>query len=311
LIVNLLLVSYQRKIGSQLGVTPGAELLEAVEAARDLEIPVSLCDRNIRITMLRAWRSMSLWQRSKLVSGLVAGIFEESELTEEDLRELRKHDVLSELLNELAGFMPTLKTVLIDERDAYLAQRIRESTGNRVVAVVGAGHVEGICRLLEHAEPVDTAALEVIPAALPVAKILAWGIPIAIVGSLGLLAWTKGPAVAGENAIFWILANGIPSAAGAGIALAHPLTVLTAFVAAPITTLSPLIGAGYVTALVQAWLRPPLVRDFNHLTDEVGRLRMWWRNRLLRVILAFVLPQLGSLVGTYLGIGKIVSSLSG
>ena len=213
------------------------------------------------------------------------------------------------MMNELSRAMPSLKSVLIDERDAYLAQRIRAAEGRHVVAVVGAGHVEGIRRALEVDEPVDLAPLEAIPSTFPIWKWVGWGVPVLILGSLAAIAWTKGGDVAGSNLMFWILANGIPSAIGALLAAAHPLTVVIAFLCAPITSLTPVIGAGYVTAFVQAYLQPPRVRDLEAVADEAGKFRCWWRNRLLKVFLAFLLPSLGSIVGTYVGGYEILSNL--
>lgn len=309
LLMNLLLASYQKKIGDKLGVLPGTELLEAVRAAEEAGIPFSLSDRNVRTTLLRAWRSMSFWQRAKLFAGLMAGTFAGPEISEEQLRELRKKDVLSEVMAELADTMPTLKGVLIDERDTYLAEKIRTAEGRKVVAVVGAGHVEGIRQALSAASSADLDAICEVPPVSPAWRWVGWSIPAVILGSLALIAWTKGGAVAGENLRFWILANGIPSGIGAMLALAHPLTIVTAFLAAPITSLTPVIGAGYVTAFVQAYVQPPRVRDFQAVTEDAGKFQGWWRNRLLRVLLAFVFPTCGSLVGTYVGGAEIISNL--
>jgi len=309
LLLNLLLSSYQKKIGNKLGVLPGTELLAAVRVAEAAGIPYSLCDRNVRTTLLRAWRSMSLWQRSSLLGGLLGGMFAGGELTEADLRELRKTDVLSELLRQLAQDLPALKRVLIDERDVYLAEKIRSAEGRRIVAVVGAGHVEGIRRLLAEGLPTALEPIERIPVASPVWRWMGWGIPVSILGSFGLIAWTKGPALAGASLGSWILATGTPCALGAIVAVAHPLTIVTAFLAAPITTLSPVIGAGHVTALVQAYVQPPRVQDFHGVAEDAGSLARWWRNRLLRVLLAFIFPSLGAMIGLYLGGAGLISSL--
>jgi pheromone shutdown-related protein TraB len=310
LLVNLLLASFQRKIGGKLGVVPGTELLEATRAAEEHGIPFSLCDRNIRVTMLRAWRSMSLFQKFKLLAGLLESVFGDVEISEEELEKLRSQDVLSELMNEMAEAMPSLKTALIDERDTYLAEKIRAAEGDRIVAVVGAGHVEGIRRIMAEPEPgTDLAAIETIPPSFPLWRWIGWAIPVVILGSLGLIAWTQGGAVAGRNLLFWVLANGIPSAIGAVLALAHPLTVLAAFLCAPITSLTPVIGAGYVCAFVQAWVRPPLVQDFQTIWEDVGSFRRWWGNRLLKVFLALLIPSIGSMIGTYVGGYEIVTNL--
>jgi pheromone shutdown-related protein TraB len=309
LLANLVLAAYQRRIGDRLGVLPGTELLAATRTAEECDVPFDLCDREIRTTLLRAWRSMSLIQKSKLMAVLMTGLWGDADISEEDLRELRKTDVLSEVMQALAATLPTLKRVLIDERDVFLAERIRSADGRRIVAVVGAGHVEGICEALSKSEPASLEEISRIPAAGTGWKWVGWGIPAVIVGSLAVIAWTKGLGAAGHNLGFWVLANGIPSSLGAIVALAHPLTILTAFLAAPLTSLTPVIGAGYVTAFVQAYVQPPLVRDFQTVTDDAGTIGRWWRNRLLRVLLAFIFPTLGSIVGTYIGGYEIVSNL--
>ena len=205
--------------------------------------------------------------------------------------------------------MPALKRVLIDERDAYLAERIRRAPGRRVVVVVGAGHVEGICAALRAGRRAELEALDAIPPISPAWKWLGWSVPAVILGSLAAIAWRKGAAVAGDNLVYWILANGVPSSLGTALALGHPLTVIAAFCAAPLTSLTPVIGAGYVTAFVQAVLRPPLVGEFQSVSDDAGRPSGWWRNRLLRVMLVFLLSTLGSVIGTWLGAYEIVSNL--
>jgi pheromone shutdown-related protein TraB len=309
LIANLLLASYQKRLGGALGVLPGTELLEATRVAEELGIPVSLCDRDVRVTLRRAWTSMSLIKKVQLLTTFTASAFERPELDEAELRRLRDKDVLSELMEELGHAMPALKRVLIDERDTYLAQRIREAAGRRIVAVVGAGHVEGMRRALLEARDVDLRALDTVPAISPIWKWVGWGIPALIVGALVWIGWSKGPEVAGQNLIFWILANGIPSTLGAAAALAHPLTIAAAFFVAPVTSLTPVIGAGYVLAFLQAYVQPPLVSEFESVSDDVASPRAWWRNRLLRILLVFVLTTIGSVVGTYVGGAEILSNL--
>jgi pheromone shutdown-related protein TraB len=252
---------------------------------------------------------MSWWKKNTLVAALLGGIFSRETLSEDDLRGLRKRDVLSEMIRELARELPVLKQVLIDERDAWLAQKIRTGAGSRIVAVVGAGHLEGIERALAAPAPEDLSRLESIPAVLPVMKVAGWLVPVSILAGLAVLAWTRGAEVAGQSLRFWILITGIPSALGATLAAGHPATIAAGFLAAPITSLSPLVGVGYVTALVQAYFRPPRVRDFQHVSEEMAGFSTWWRNRLLRVFLAFVLPTLGTIVGVYVGGARILREL--
>ena len=309
LIVNLVLSSYQKKLGEKLGVAPGTELLEATNTAKENNIPIELCDREVRITLRRAWHSMSFWQKLKFMFGGVGGLFEKQELTEEKLSELRSKDVLSEMMDELGKAMPVLKKVIIDERDQYIAEKMRQSKGEKIVSVVGAGHVNGIIKAFESNEKVDLKEIEVIPKPSSVTKIIGWGIPAVIIASILFIGYCKGLSEAGDNALFWILANGIPSAIGALIALAHPFTILTAFFAAPITSLTPLIGAGYVAAFVQVYFQPPIVKDFQSVAENARKIPMWWKNKLLKVLLVFILASLGSVLGTYVGLFEIVKNV--
>jgi pheromone shutdown-related protein TraB len=222
LLMNLVLASYQKKLGEKLGVTPGTELLEAANTAKELNLPIELCDREVRITLRRSWNSMRIWQKIKFLTGGLAGLFEKQELTEEKLTELRSKDVLSEMMEELGKAMPVLKRVLIDERDTFLAEKMKRAAGNKVVAIVGAGHVKGIISHLNKDDEVDLSTIEKIPKSAPIGKIIGWGIPVIIIASIAFIAYSKGLTEAGDNAIFWFLANGIPSALGAAIALAHP-----------------------------------------------------------------------------------------
>jgi pheromone shutdown-related protein TraB len=309
LIINLVLSSYQKKLGEKLGVNPGTELLEAVNTANEKNIPIELCDREVRVTLRRAWHSMGFWQKMKLIAGGFGGIFEKQDLTEEKLAELRSKDVLSEMMDELGKAMPVLKKVIIDERDQFIAQKMKGAQGNKIVSVVGAGHVKGIINVLKNGEKIDLKEIEIIPNPSPATKIIGWGIPAVIIGSILFIGYSKGLNEAGDNALFWILANGIPSAIGALIALAHPVTIITSFFAAPITSLTPLIGAGYVAAFVQAYFQPPLVKDFQQVAESARKFSMWWKNKLLKVLLVFILASLGSVLGTYVGVFEIVKNV--
>jgi len=309
LIVNLVLASYQKKLGEKLGVTPGTELLEAVQTAKENNIPVELCDREARVTLRRAWHSMNLWQKSKFLSGGLAGIFEKQELTEEKLAELRNKDVLSEMMDELGKAMPVLKKVIIDERDQYIAQKMKNSSGNKIVSVVGAGHVKGIIKFLESHDDVDLKSIEVIPNPTLFSKMLGWGLPFIIIASIFYIGLSQGITEAGNNALFWILACGIPSAIGALISIAHPLTILASFVSAPITSLSPLIGVGYVAAFVQAYMQPPIVKEFQEVSKDFRKVSKWWKNRLLKVFLVFILSSIGGVIGTSVGFFEIVRNV--
>jgi len=309
LLMNLLLASYQKRLGGKLGVLPGSELLEATRVASENDIPISLCDREIRITLRRAWGALSLWKKSMLVSNFIASAFEDLELDEEELERIKQKDVLSELMNELGEAMPALKEALIDERDRFLAQKIRETEGDKLVAIVGAGHMQGMIEAIRGGVDEDLEAISSIPKVSPSWRRVGWAIPGLILGSLVYIGLTQGAEAASEGALFWFLINAVPCAIGGAIAFGHPLTVLSAFASAPFTSLTPVIGAGYVTAFVQTWVQPPRVHEFQTVGDDIATVRGWWHSRLLRVFLVFILTTLGSLIGTWIGGSVIVTQI--
>ncbi len=311
LFVNLLLGAYQKKLGTQTGTLPGTELLAAAKAAKKLDIPIELCDRDVRITLRRAWRATSLWKKFHLLAAMFAGLFDSTTIDEEKLSELRRKDVLSELMEEMSRSFPDTKRVLIDERDIFMAEKIKSAGDGKTVAVVGAGHVAGIMRRLQEDNHEQLQKIKIIPPVSKTWKVIGWSVPILIITSILLIGLKHGANEAGSNALYWILANGIPSSIGALFALAHPLTIFSAFAAAPVTSLTPVIGAGYVCAFVQILTKPPVVREFEDVGNDISSFLGWWTNKLLRVFLVFFLTGLGSSIGTWVGGYRIVSSLLG
>lgn len=311
LMINLLMASYQKKLGNQLGVQPGAELLSAAKMAKSNDIPIALCDRDVRITLRRAWKSTSFLKKGYLLATLFASLFDTTELSEEKLSELKQKDVLSELMSEMGDSLPDVKKVIIDERDMYLSEKIKAAQGKRLVAVVGAGHVEGIKTLFHEDHSAQLDNISTIPPISQAWKIAGWSIPILIIGSLLTIGLQKGATVMGANLLYWVLANGIPCALGGLLAYGHPLTVVGAFAAAPITSLTPVIGAGYVAAFIQAMNSPPVVKEFESVGDDMGTVKGWWKNKLLRLFLVFLFTGLGSSIGTYVGGYEIIKNLIG
>ncbi len=309
LLVSLLMASYQKRLGGTLGVKPGAELLAAAETANQFQIPISLCDRDVRITLRRAWKSTSFLKKGYLLSSLLVSLFDKEEITEEKLAELKQKDVLSELMDEMGETLPDLKRVLIDERDVFLIEKIKTSPGKRIVAVVGAGHVAGMKKQFNSDNQDQISEISKIPPVSKSFKLLGWAIPLLIIGSIVVIGMQKGVSDAGANVLFWILANGIPAAIGALLAFAHPLTTIGAFASAPLTSLTPVIGAGYVTAFIQVMTRPPVVKEFESAGDDIATLKGWWKNKLLRVFLVFLLTGLGSAIGTWVGGYEIFKNL--
>ncbi len=309
LMANMILSSYQKKLGEKMGVLPGTELIQAARVAKDQGIPLELCDRDVRVTLLRAWRMTPLWKKGKLIASLLMSLFDDTDITEEKLRQLKKSDVISELMAELGSAMPELKKVLIDERDTYLSEKIKQAPGRKIVAVIGKGHLEGIKKAIMEDRSGLLEEISTLPPLSPAWKAAGWSVPAVIIGSVVVIAFNRGAEVAGDNVLYWILANGIACALGAVAALAHPATVAAAFAAAPVTSLTPVIGAGYVTAFVQALMQPPLVKEIQNASADMGTLSGWWKNNLLKVFLAFLLPGVGSMVGTWLGGYRIISNL--
>ncbi len=309
LLVNLILASYQKKLGGQLGIMPGTELLTAARTAEKTGSAMILCDRDVRVTLRRAWHATSLWKKMYLLASIITSLFDRTEIDEEKLAELRRKDVLSELMSEIGAVIPDTKRVLIDERDIYMAEMIKKSPGSRLVAVVGAGHMEGILRVISENNRGRLGEINTIPPVNKSWKTVGWAIPVLIILSLFLIGIREGAGAAGANVAYWILANGIPSAIGAMIAFAHPATIVSAFAAAPITSLTPVIGAGYVTAFVQVMAAPPVVREFESVSTDIASFRGWWSNKLLRIFMVFLLTGLGSSIGTWIGGYKIFSTL--
>ena len=304
LLANLALASFQKRMGLQTGVKPGAELAAAAEAAEDQGLRVELVDREIRATLLRAWRKAGFWKKFNLLVTLLASMFEKQEVDEEELARLRESDTLSAMLDEMAEVLPTVKAILVDERDTYMAHYIRKAPGKKIVAIVGAAHLPGIVKKLEqNFSDEEIAELSVVPQKTKLSKLLPWLIP-AIVVALFIAGFAVGDTEQLTNAaIAWVLANGLLSALGALIALGHPLTIIAAFIAAPITSLNPTIGAGFVTGIVQAFIAPPQVKDMEQVADDIAKLSGWWRNRLTRVLLVFLFSSFGSALGTMVAFG--------
>lgn len=309
LILNLLLSSYQRRIGLTSGTLPGTEFLEAAKTADEMMIPIVLCDRDIRITLIRAWRSLQFWERFRLLSEMVESCVSSTNLSESDLQQLRNQNVLNQVMTEFSKRFPNLKRILIDERDVFLAKKMRESSGNRIVSIVGAGHVKGIQDALNNPNEANLTELSQIPPRRPWFKIFGWTIPIVIVLALSTIGLQKGASALQENLIFWILINGTPSAICTALAMGNPLTIVAAFIFAPFTSLTPVIGVGYVTAFVQAYVRSPRVEELESAANDATNLKGWFQNKLLRIFLVFIFSSLGSVFGTWAGGAKLISSI--
>ena len=309
LLSNFLLASFQKRIAEKFDIQPGAEMISAIETAEAVGAGIHLADRDIRITLLRTWRAMGLWDKLKLFFQLVFSLGQVDEIDEDVIEKMKQEDVLETLLSDIGKSLPVVKAILIDERDQYLAHKIKTAPGNKIVAVVGAGHVPGIKKYFHVDTDIET--LEQLPPKSKISGIVKWGIPAAIFG-LFIFGFISGGAEAGTDMLtWWILANGLLAGAGAIIALAHPITVGAAILAAPLTSLNPMIAAGWVSGLVEVVLRKPKVKDFEKLQEDIRSIRGFWKNRITRILLVVIFTNIGSSIGTFVAFPFMAKVLQG
>ncbi len=306
LLANLMLASFQRRIGEKFNIQPGQEMVTAIEAAREVEARIQLVDRDVRTTLARAWRYMKLTSKFKLIAELLSSFTRIDELKKEDIENLKKKDVLETVLAEVGESLPEIKKILIDERDEYLAHKIRTAPGERIVAVVGAGHVPGIRKCWE--KTVDVEALETVPPRGKLFTGLKWGLPLMIIALIVAGFFKAGQSAGTDMVAWWIVANAVFAGLGAAAALAHPFTICSAVVAAPFTSLNPMIAAGWVSGLVELLLRKPRVKDFETLASDLSQWRGFWKNGITRVLLVVALTNLGSAVGTFVAIPMMLKA---
>ena len=315
LAAHLALTGYQQRLAEQLGVEPGGEMRAAIETADERGVPLWTVDREVGITLKRLLWGVPWRQRLSLFGGIMVGFMSREDVTEDDIERLKEGDLLESTFGEFAEHSPVLYDHLVSERDRYMAARIRQQLrggAQAILAVVGAGHVAGMAAELrrEEAPPpeAEIAELDQLPPPKRWLRTIPWAVvAIVIVGFV--LGFQRSTEMGVQLVTEWVLINGALSATGALIALAHPLTIVGAFIAAPITSLNPTVGAGMVVAALEAGFRRPRVADFDTLRTEVTRLRGWWRNRVARVLLVFVLATMGSAAGTYIAGFRIVEQL--
>lgn len=310
LIANLVLGSYQKRMGAQTGVKPGSELKEAVDVAEAAGHELVLADRDIKITLRRTWACTPWYRKLNLLGGLFASIFDKTEVSEEELAKIKEQDALNGMMQEFGKTFPEVKQVLIDERDQYLASKIKNAPGKKIIAVIGAGHMRGIASIIEENKELPSEeSICVIPKSAPIWKIIGWAIPIAIVASIIAVGIHAGAEKAGELSLQWAMLTGGGAMLGTIIAGGHPLTILVALVTAPFTGLTPLIGVGFFTALTQVYMRPPRVAEMETLSDDIWQVKRWWKNRVTRVILCFLCPGIPAIIGKILAIFNIYQAL--
>ena len=316
LLVNLALSAYQRRLGEKIGIEAGREMIRATELAAEQNIRLEVVDRDITTTLHRLVTEVSFWQKIKIFSGLVVGIFVGEEVDQEQIENLKKGDMLHSVIEEFGESLPQIKNVLIDERDEYMTGRLEmlatsENGPKNILALVGAGHLIGMESAFE--SPPDQKRLEELsrkPSPSRTGYYVGWAIGVFILGMF-YVGYQQSPELGWNLVVTWVAINGGLSALGAALALAHPVSVMAAFLAAPITSLNPTIGAGMVVGLVESYLRKPKVSDFERLREDIASLPMWWKNGVVRVLLIFFFANVGSVIGTYVAGASIIQQVFG
>ena len=308
LLANLALSAYQSKLGEKLGVKPGAEMLAAIEAADEVGAHLELVDRDIQITLKRTWGNLSFWSKLKLLGALLSGFFDDEEITDETLEQLKEGELLGDMMQEFAEALPQVKEPLIDERDTYLMASTERAPGETIVAVVGAAHVPGMVEKL--GRRADLEVLEVIPPPGKTIKIIKWVVPALVVAAFAFGYFKLQGQDLSQLLMAWVLPNAILAGLFSLLAGSRLLTALSAFVASPITSLNPTIQAGMVAGLVEAWLRRPTVEDCERVREDSQSLKGLYRNRFTRVLLVSIAASLGSALGAYIGIGWMIALIN-
>lgn len=317
---SLALGAFQKRIADQLGIEVGADMRAGAESARANNLPLLLIDRDVGITMKRIYRNVPWFKRIKVLAGLLASVIARRSVSEAEVERLKQGDVLESTFNQFAAHSEEVYKPLVDERDQYMAARLideaRLSGCRNILAVVGAGHLKGIRQYLDKTgEHYITAPeqrqeqLNQVPPPGNLLRLIPWLI-VAVILTGFAIGFSHSSDIGWEMIQQWVMINGTLAAVGALIALAHPLTILSAFVAAPLTSLNPTISAGVVSAAVETFFRKPRVGDFSRLRDDTGRIGGWWSNRVAHTFMVFFLTGIGSVIGTYIAGYKIFEAIT-
>lgn len=309
-LLQSLLAAEQRKLGLDEGQQPGAELLAAVEVANEAELRVELVDRDIQTTLRRAWNKMSFKEKFGLMWALLAEEDSDEELELEQM--LADKDLLTSLMEELREVSPGAGSVLIDERDEFIARKISAiRSEGKVLAVLGAGHLDGVSKLLEQkVEPSEEriADLSVVPKGGRLLKSISYAIPLVLLGLLGWFAYNGDLASIKENGIYWFAGNFIGAALFCMLAGGHPIAILVAAIASPITSLNPALAAGWFAGYAQMKVKEPTGEDLTEFL-KLDSAKLFWTNRAGRILLVTALTNLGSMAGAWISMGLIAAGL--
>ena len=305
LLVNVILASFQRKMAKSMDTSTGGEMLEGINYVKESGCEIVLADRPVKTTFARIWSKLDFKEKVKVISGIITAIFDDEEISEEELAKLKEADALEAALSEIAKEFPMVKRVLVDERDMYLAQKIKNAKGNTVVAIIGAAHANGISKHIN--EEINTKELEVIESKSNASKISKWIIPALLVFMLGYIIYSNKDTGL-QQLKSWAIWTGGLSGLGVAICLGHPLSILTAIVTAPVCCFIPVLRPGLFAGLVEAMIRKPKVKDFEDIAQDTEDFKGFFKNRVTRILLIVIIGSLFSVIGKYIsGIGIIKS----
>jgi pheromone shutdown-related protein TraB len=299
LFMNLLLASFQKKMADKFDIKPGQEMINAIKAAEKINACLVPADREIQVTLSRVWRGMGFWEKIKFIFSLIFSFGAADDIKEEDIEKMKQEDILQTILSDVKKTHPIIEKVLINERDQFLAEKIRTAPGEKIVAVVGAAHAPGIKKYLASNDKIDLSELNRIPPAGKTGKILKWLIPAVILFVVAMGFSMKGESIGADMIWVWIIAHSLLAGIGALLALAHPLSILSAVLFAPFSPLNPIIKVGWISGLVEAFTKKPKVKDLEAIPHDISSIKGFWRNNVTRILLVVVFTNLGSSIGTF------------
>lgn len=306
LLANLVLSSYQKKIAKNINTVAGQEMLQGIESAKETGAELVLADRNIQTTLLRIWRKLSLWEKSKLLISLFFSFFDNNEISNEEVNNLLKKDMLESVISNMREKFPKIGEVLISERDQYLAYKIKNAPGKKVVAVLGAAHVPGVKEEIFKTQDIEK--ISEVPPNSPISQIIGWSIPVIIAGLI-VYGFVINIQTGLQQISLWVFWSGVLASLFTALVLGHPLSVLTSLIAAPFTALHPLLACGWFTGLVEASIRKPTVQDIKNVSKDIFTLKGFFKNRFLKVLLIVIMANTGSSIGTVIAGMNIVKNL--
>ncbi|MCR1984917.1 TraB/GumN family protein [Blautia coccoides] len=304
LFASIILSSYQKRIAKNLNTVPGQEMLQGIESAKEHSCELVLADRDIQTTFLRVWRRLSLLEKCKLFSGFLTE--EQGEGEDVDLNILMEKDSLEAAISNIDEEFPKIAEILINERDQHLAYKIKTAPGKKIVAVVGAAHAAGIQREIFHEQNLES--ITSVPESKSIFRVFAWMIPSAVF-LLIAYGFISSYQTGLQQLKSWVIWNSVLAGAFTTVMMGHPISIITAFISAPITSLNPFLACGWFVGLTEAAIRKPTVDDINRVPDDIFHIKRFFKNRFLKAMVIMIFANIGSSIGTLIAGADIIRNL--